>query len=272
MNEMASIENINPESYNAFQTKYNALYFPQYKDDAGFYMPIKDQNLTYFANKNCKVRIADEDVNLRDVLSYKDLQVSGEAYYSLRSESNEMELQMGSLPEIFVSYKPHLHHVGPEYSSGWQVIGKRKVCFKARRWLRDDSYTLTPNPFVPDQKVKFTQSTSFTHYEFCFRKKTWIGWVNYSSPSDIKILHKYDGEKDWSTSLFYHHNEYSSHDDDEKTSYSQYEQGTVPADSRYYKVGEHYVASVKIRAIDHELNYSWSFPKVTITNCLVKIN
>ena len=68
--------------FDTFMDKYSSLYFPLYKEDAGFYVPIKDENVAYFANANCEVRIAGKTITLRDINDYQTLMDLGVAYYT----------------------------------------------------------------------------------------------------------------------------------------------------------------------------------------------
>lgn len=158
------------EQFNSFMDKYSCLFFPLEEEDAGFYIPIKDTDLSYLANLNCIIIIGDNVIDLKDINDYSDLQECGRAFYELPSP-----MTLAS-EESFRITGRSMNSVGPEYDSDWKVYDKekRKVKLKARRLLKEKKLS-------PD--VAFSES--YFHTEFCFRKKTWIGWINYSCKSAI---------------------------------------------------------------------------------------
>ncbi len=153
------------DDYNKFMGKYADLYFPLYQEDAGFYIPIKDENMAFLANPNCEVKIAGETVNLRDVNDYQTLMALGVAYYAEPAPMAAADTDKDF--DTFIEYGRDMNSVGTEFDSGWNTYNNsRRVKLKARR--------------------RVSNNVSKLHFEFCFRKKKPRGWVNYSSNSTLK--------------------------------------------------------------------------------------
>jgi hypothetical protein len=239
MNEMDSIDTIDKNTYTAFEGKYNCLYFPKYKDDAGFYIPMSDLNAAFLANEKCEIKIGNKLVNLKDVTSYNELQQLGRAYYP------EEMIHSRATPTTFNLNSASMNSVGPEYDSDWKTYGNRKVKLKARRQFVKTSVS-----------VGFVTSTSLLHLEFCFRKNTWMGWVNYKSKSTIKfettIPHtnkKIEAE--------FTHNGLSSHDSKLRYPIHIANNGT----STIYTFAETTCyATIDYRGVSEPLTYEWSMP------------
>lgn len=166
--EMAEMSSDTKEAYMSFMQKFDGLYFPLVEEDAGFYVPMKDLDLAYLANSKGKVIIGDAEVDLRDISDYETLKNLDRAYYE-----NEKPMTRAAETEFFIT-SPDMNSVGPEYDSGWRQYGKRKIKLKARR--RFTEIQVSPG---------FKGSKSWFHTEFCFRKKTIVGWVNYRCTSNI---------------------------------------------------------------------------------------
>ncbi len=170
--EMAQSELDTKEKFNAFKSKYASLYFPLENEDAGFYIPIVDEVVPFLASQDCKVLIANTEVNLSDIHNYLELQQTGRAYKEMQ---NPMRSPAATTSEITFYLRSYdMNSVGPEYDSGWNQYGKRKVKLKARRRFKGVEYS-----------PGFHLSESWFHLEFCFRKKTIFGWANYSCHSTI---------------------------------------------------------------------------------------
>lgn len=239
MEDMDKMEDIDIDKYDAFQQKYLGLYFPRYLEDAGFYVPMTNLNAAFLVNKECNVEIAGTVINLRDIEDYSKLVELGRAYYS-----NETPMLISDLASFNLN-STSMNSVGPEYDSGWKTYDKRKVKLKARR--RFTSYS--PTPAIKGSKSLF-------HLEFCFRKKTWIGWVNYSSSSTIVFKVNIPG-LGWTNELTFSHNGSSSHD-------SEFEYPikiSTDASHTYYTFGEApCIAQITFRGVNSQLTYSWNMP------------
>lgn len=232
------------DQFNSFCNKYSCLFFPLEEEDAGFYVPIKDEGASYLANINCRVIIGDNIINLRDIHNYSDLQECGRAFYEL-----PVPMTLAS-EESFALRSAGMNSVGPEYDSGWKEYGKRKVKLKARRLLKQ----IEPTP-------GFLASESYFHTEFCFRKKTWLGWINYSCKTEITgeviipyfyILPLKSSES--GTSSHDKNYPYPIHISQDQTNIYY----------RYYEAP--CKATVNFKDIDTPLNYSW-----TMTGIVCKI-
>ena len=236
--EMAKIELETMESFNEFRHKYTSLYFPMVDEDAGFYIPITDDVASFLANRDCKIIISNKVISLKDIYNYVDLQQTGRAYY-------ESPNQMKSGSEITFNLPNYsLDPIGPKYDSGWNQYGKRKVKLMARR--RFEKFEVSPG---------FYGSHSWLHTEFCFRKKTIIGWINYSCKSTITGTIAVPGRTVYSFSVS--HSQVSSHDDDHP----------LPIHISWDDIHWYYryfetpcQATVDFKDIDTALTYSWSMP------------
>lgn len=144
--------------YKAFKDKYSSLYFPMYKEDYGYYIPLRNLNMAFLVNRNGDVCIAGNVVNKKDITSYDDLQDLGRAYYE------KPKGRATNASESFI-FNKDVEDVGSTWDSGWYEANSRKAKLKVRR--------------------RIVNWTMLLHTEFCFRKKTWLGWSNYSSESTI---------------------------------------------------------------------------------------
>lgn len=227
------------EQYDSFRSEYSSLYFPLLEEDAGFYIPIKDETTSYLANRDCRVVIGGEEIDLKDIHGYQDLQETGRAYYSV-PEAIPMATEVP-----FEITGPSMNSVGPEYDSGWTEYGKLKVKLKARRILK--KYEVS---------YGFYGGQSLFHTEFCFRKKVSVlGWINFKSESSLTgkvtiprftIMNLNSSKKGT-----------SSHDEDyQYPIYISTENGF-----RYYR---YYEAPCEATVIFEgmTLNYSWSMPGI----------
>lgn len=187
-------------SYMAFKEKYDKyLYFPMYKEDMGFYMPVADQEKAATVNSIGFVVIGNEVKCLRNIANYADLQATGQAYYDLD--------EIVSLRAAVTTVDSHNTDafIGQEIDSGWfyDSDGDRKIRFKIGRKSNKQNINPVP-PSTPPLRFKMNLKL-----EISFRKKTWLGWLNYSSATDTNMTFIING-----TTHPYHHAEEgsSSHD------------------------------------------------------------
>lgn len=243
MAEMAEMTNVDAEHYNAFEQKHKSLYFPKFMEDAGFYVPMTNLDAAFLANENCEISIAGKIIDLQDVDSYNDLVEVGRAYYAIESP-----MPLSTMTSFSLS-STSMNSVGPEYDSGWTQYDDRKVKLKARRKFNTIPMATGNNG---------SGSESVIHLEFCFRKKTWLGWSNYSSKSTIVfkatipfagILGPVSFAKDGN----------SSHDSE-----LQYPiRISSDATHWYYTFDEAPCeASITYQGVSHTLIYNWSMPGI----------
>lgn len=194
------------ESYMSFKAKYDKyLYFPMYEEDYGVYIPIIDQYIAPIANSEGLILVGDEVRNLKDIANYSDLQQSGRAYYDFENDSN---IQTRSTKTWNIDGTNQSQYIGQEASSGWHKENGKKLKLKFGR--RSNKKNI--NPTIPRQGELPQPGGQFAmnlHLEVSFRKKTWVGWVNYSSVTDTQMTIKYLGR---TRSVSLHKNNYSSHD------------------------------------------------------------
>lgn len=182
------------ESYMNFKSKYDKyLYFPMYKEDYGVYIPFIEKEKAHIANPDGYVIVGNEVRNLKSIYSYSDLQMSGQAYYDGMSD-------LRSLNRI---WNTHSQFIGDEMDSGWREIDGRKLKIKFGRLSNKMNINPLPNG-TPGGKFAMNLKM-----EISFRKKTWIGWVNYSSKTNTDITYQFLGK---TYTKNYSSDGYSSHD------------------------------------------------------------
>jgi hypothetical protein len=171
MEDAASLDE-SREAYLAYKSKYeNILYFSSYKDDCGAYLPVNNRVVALLTNINGDVKIGNEVRNLKDISNYTQLQEAGLAMYDAEEDRNYVESRSASdAPIVSVSKagEPIGNNKIYEYSSGWYQENKRKIKLNCGRQVS----TIDSNRRVITPKL---------HIEISFRKKTWLGWSNYSS-------------------------------------------------------------------------------------------
>lgn len=177
------------DSYKKFKVKYSKyLYFPEYKEDLGAYLPVSSnikevssETLASVVNPKGLVVIGNKIENIRTIDQYQELQERGDAYYSkeinneviaanVLSSNNDWSNVSYVNPDDYKSYmllKDNKQYIGNQYESGWRKGGKgKKLNFKFGRRYKDGSLVW--------------------HTEVSFRKHVWCGWVNYSSETALK--------------------------------------------------------------------------------------
>ena len=188
------------EAFVQYKNKYKkSLYFANYKDDCGAYLPVTNTDAAYLLNADGNVSIAGKVINKRDVDSYAKLQQASIAMY---------DNDYSTLTRAGWGYKIIQHtvrvgenrsgNVGEEFDSGWWIQNKRKIRLKCGRKV-EKGFSL--------QGYRYTMKI---HVEVSFRKKTWLGWANYASETETKAEFEggYNGtkvhrERAWSSHDFY---------------------------------------------------------------------
>lgn len=244
---MAEAENLGEteDEYRAFKDKYSTLYFPMYKEDYGYYIPLKDLAMADLVNENGNVIIAGNVVNKKDITSYNELMDLGRAYYGI---SQGMQSRAAGESETFI-FQKDVEDVGSTWDSGWHKENGKKVKLKIRR--------------------RIVNWTMLLHTEFCFRKKTWLGWTNYSSNSTITgtaKMYNDDGLCSQTVNISHSESGKSSHDADfgplnvYRSAQNIYTK--LYTYSVYKVVGN---ASVQYRGIGNAQQYNWTLVPATNT-------
>ncbi|MDE6533170.1 MAG: hypothetical protein K2M27_06525 [Muribaculaceae bacterium] len=158
------------EEFLAFMDKYDTLYFPLVGDDAGFYIPVKDLDVSFLLSPACEVNIAGNLIDMKDIYSYDTLVSLGRAYYS------NTQFNVSTLDYEQFRFDKNLKNIGGTFESGWRYNDDhdRKINVKIDRQLKE----LEPAP-------TYTVSESRLHIEVSFRKHTAFGWANYSSETGV---------------------------------------------------------------------------------------
>ena len=162
MEDAADLED-SEEAYKAYKAKYSKyLYFPDYKDDGGAYLPVSKEELTNVLNKNGKVLIGDNMKDYTDITNYYQLQMSGQAMYDLGEDGSPGFRAFGVKD-----------YIGKQYDSKWRdnEKGNRRLRLKVGRRV--------------SAKGPLGSFRLHLHYEVSFRKKAVGLWINYWSNTEI---------------------------------------------------------------------------------------
>lgn len=242
---MAEAENLGEteEEYKSFKDKYSTLYFPMYQEDYGYYIPLRDLDMASLVNENGDVRIAGNVVNKKDITSYDDLMALGRAYYE---SPKGMQSRAAATSETFI-FNRDVENIGTTWDLGWHHENGKKVKLKVRRRIVNWAMLL--------------------HTEFCFRKKTWLGWTNYSSKSTITGTAKmYNDSGVCLQTINISHSEsgHSSHDADFGP-LNVYRSDIEPSTKLYTYTAHKIIgnASVQYRGISTPQKYNWTLAPAT---------
>lgn len=154
------------ESYYSYKGKYSPyLFFANYLDDCSAYLPVSKKGYAALLNAMGNVEIGGRIVNKLDVKDYLSLQKSGKAMYASASTQSTGSWSYGYIEHSNWALSESSGNVGQEFDSGWWTESDRKIRLKCGRVITQEygGYILK------------------MHLEVSFRKKTWLGWVNYSS-------------------------------------------------------------------------------------------
>ncbi len=217
-------------SYESFKNKYGkALYFANYKDDYGVYLPVSNKVVASLVNANGDVRINGNVKNMKDIFCYAQLQQLGIAMYDY----------CGSHVTRSAA------DVTAEYDSDWYHENGKKIRVKCGRQILIDSKILT------------TPVSMRMHIEISFRKKTWLGWTNYSSNIELTGTYSVANVK---TAIHEDKTADSSHD----YYYGLPNAMPVKMDNlnSYMRLALPISVDLKIdyRGIPHELDYQFTLP------------
>lgn len=82
-----SLEFNTVEDYSYFKNKYQRyLYFPEYEEDFGAYLPYEDKVEAVIYSKSGIIMIGDNIILKDKISTYEELQKTGQAYYDLKKE------------------------------------------------------------------------------------------------------------------------------------------------------------------------------------------
>jgi hypothetical protein len=185
MQEADKIDFAEEEEYKQFKEKYSSfLYFPEYQDDFGAYIPFESLSYAYITDKKGRYIIGDKVVELNKINSYEQLQKSGQALYSLEEiESNKTLKATIGYNIKRVDFK---NKFAGQAASNWFRGGRKngkKLQFKVGRRIKPIT---SPNP-MGGNPILIGVNTSLD-VEITFRKKGFLGkWYNYSSETDTEI-------------------------------------------------------------------------------------
>ena len=170
-------------SYKQWKSLYGEyLYFPEYKEDYGAYIPTSNIAAATVSNAKGLVVVGNEVKNVNDITTYKELQEKGhDAYYALE------ELPSVSTRALPI-YKTNDSFIGEEVEYGWlhDIDNDRKIRFKLGRKSNgkniDPYYNPSTNQITPPNQFRI-----HLKLEISFRKKTWLGWSNYDSETSTNM-------------------------------------------------------------------------------------
>lgn len=196
-NALAEAENLEEDeaSYLNFKERYSSLYFPMIAEDAGFYIPMSNLNTAFLMNEKCEVRIGNTIKSMKDIVDYSQLVELGRAYYS-----NPLNTTADSYTEF--NFDGPKSNIPPTYEAGWRYNNDRDRMINLKMDRQVVKYLELPT---------YTVCESRLHIEISFRKKTWLGWVNYSSNTNIAGKFEYPNSV-WAYELDKSNSGNSSHD------------------------------------------------------------
>lgn len=191
MREADSLEFDTPEEYFSYKSKYEKyLYFPEYGEDFGAYLPYKEKEIASISNKDGIYLVGNTIYQENRISAYEELQETGNAYYDdtlnrnteavLSDQENIISLRGANDFDFYNGKDRKIDKVGGRdntltngFDSGWFKGGK-----KNKRKLR-----LKLN-FIYKTDSKRNLALEW-HTEVSFRKKTIFGWANYSSETRL---------------------------------------------------------------------------------------
>ncbi len=113
-------------NYDEIKDKYaNILYFPEYKEDYGIYLPVSKKEYAFLLNSKGEVMIGNEIYNFIDIKNYEALQRTGDALY----------LEAPSV--LRASYNQNVYegdYIGQQYVSDWMERNEARLRFKLGRY------------------------------------------------------------------------------------------------------------------------------------------
>lgn len=240
-------------SYKAYKEKYDKyLYFASFLEDCGVYLPVSNKAMAALLNIDGNVRIAGEVKNMKDVDSYIKLQENGEAMYNgfdmPTRASYGAYWQPGFIDHSNTFGAESSGNIGKEYDSSWWQESSRRVRLKCGR--KGDT--------VSDMTNYFWGRRMRLHIEVSFRKKTWLGWSNYSS--ETQTTGTFTGG--YNNSIDFYHSGDSSHDWYQDLIYtSNVVNGTIILNNPAINAD----LEIWFRGLGHKLNVSFTLPAITAT-------
>ena len=117
------------DDYLNLKGKYSDfLYFPEYKDDYGIYLPVTNKLYSAVMNGAGNVMIGNEVKNFIDIKDYQSLQKTGRALYEGEATASP---QLRAEDDIVYVFEGETF--GPSYDSGWKIVGDRMYKITAVR-------------------------------------------------------------------------------------------------------------------------------------------
>lgn len=197
MVEADSLDFSTEEQYKEFKTKYSgALYFPEYKDDFGAYLPILNIDEAFICNEQSEILVGSTLKSYNKIERYEDLQASGQALYEadnapqtnnlLKStDSVQTKSTLNEIGQTDSDFREEPYLFKEQYVSNWSEKKGRRVRIKFGRRIELHNYTA-------GQEYKPSYYTVELESEVTFRKKAIGAWINYKSNTeakyDIKII------------------------------------------------------------------------------------
>lgn len=172
------------QEYNNYKKKYSQiLYFPQYKDDFGGYVSLRQRNFAYIANANGCYMIEDEVIKAPRIENYTQLQESGQGLY----ENTNLQPHSASASGLKNSW---MEEVGindiyaGSLESIWYIAGRdngKRIKFRVSRLIVPQPTSLVGRPYLTGAEAKL-------EVRIAFRKKGFLGaWYNYSSETSTTM-------------------------------------------------------------------------------------
>ena len=191
------------QEYNNYKKKYSQiLYFPQYKDDFGAYVSVRQRNLAYISNANGCYMIGDEVINAPRIENYTQLQESGQGLY----ENTNLPTHSVSASALRYSWMEEFG-INDIYAGSmesiWYVGGRdngKRIKFRVSRLIVPQPTNLVGRPYLTGAETKL-------EVQIAFRKKGFLGaWYNYSSKTSTTIKFSINNVESFEKEGYSYHN------------------------------------------------------------------
>ncbi|MBR0256030.1 MAG: hypothetical protein IJQ69_08930 [Bacteroidales bacterium] len=129
--------------YEEFKNKYPDLFYPEYGEDFAAFLPVSDEVVAKFLNRQCKVLINGTERDMRDVTSYEKV----------------LELGLG-MPDVQTVKTRAISDIA-YLTLEKQIVNEKRKAWITLRGIADN-----------ENNVKIGR------VDLCFRKKGILGWYN----------------------------------------------------------------------------------------------
>lgn len=187
-------------AYENFKKRHPEFYFANEDGDAGFYIPMEDQDLAYLVPASCEIIIGGVRRNYKDKNVYDKLKAKDLTYSSSQPSTSYQDYIFTPDWGIFVTTYPF------EFK-GKKVDPLPVQAYTESPWFYNikkitDPLTGKTTTTKPTRKLKISARRlaklckkngkkywqGMIHFDVCFRKVNSVGyWVNYKSKTSLSV-------------------------------------------------------------------------------------